>query len=108
METALINSLNIIWPFSYIKICYFHWNQSMEKQRKKFLDLLEDNISNKESFKSLITLPLIPIDMVVPVFNQLRINNQDTKLEGLFEYYENMFIKKFPPKMWNYCNTEEH
>ena len=85
METPLINSLNIIWPYSDIKICYFHWNQSMEKQRKKYSDLLEDNINNKEIFKSLITLPLIPIDMVEPVFNQLRINNQDRNLEGLFE-----------------------
>ena len=55
------------------------------KTKKKNLDLLEDNISNKESFKSLISLPLIPIDMVEPVFNQLRINNQDKNLEGLFE-----------------------
>ena len=70
------------------------------KTKKKNLDLLEDNISNKESFKSLISLPFIPIDMVEPVFNQLRISNQDKILEGLFVYYENMFIKKFPPKMW--------
>ena len=55
------------------------------KTKKKNLDLLEDNISNKERFKSLISLPLIPIDMVEPVFNQLRINNQDRNLEGLFE-----------------------
>ena len=34
METALINSLNKIWPYLDIKICYFHWNQFMEKQRK--------------------------------------------------------------------------
>ena len=43
--------------------------------------------------------------MVEPVFNQLRINNQDKNLEGLFVYYVNMFIKKFPPKMWNYFNN---
>ena len=69
METSLINSLNKIWPYSDIKICYFHLNQSMEKQRKKSSDLLEYNITNKEIFKCLITLPLIPIDMVE---NQLR------------------------------------
>ena len=47
METSLINSLNKIWPYSEIKICYFHLNQSMEKQRKKSSDLLEYNIIMK-------------------------------------------------------------
>ena len=80
----------------------------MEKQRKKYKHFLDDNISNQESFKSPLTLPLIKLDMVELVFNQLRIKNQDLELEELFNYYENMFIKKFPSEIWNYYNTENH
>ena len=56
----------------------------MEKQRKKYKNLLEINLTNQETFKSLITLPLISSDMVGCVFNYLRDNNQDFELEELF------------------------
>ena len=69
MKSALINGIKFIWPYCIIKICFFHWNQSMEKQRKKYKHLLDDNISNQESFKSLFTLPLIKLDMVELIFN---------------------------------------
>ena len=84
MESALINAAKFIQPFDKIKICFFHWHQGMEKQRKKYKNLLEINLTNQETFKSLITLPLISSDMVGCVFNYLRDNNQDFELEELF------------------------
>ena len=106
MESGLINALKDTWPYAEIKICYFHWHQAMEKQRKKFINYLNDKIENQELFKSLLTLPLIPSDIVENVFNELRNNNQDINLEPLFEYYDDMFIKKFTPDMCNYYNKE--
>ena len=93
MESSLINGIKFIWSYSIVKIYFFHWNQSLEKQRKKYKHLLDDNISNQESFKSLLTLPLIKLDMVELIFNQLRIKNQDLEY-----YYENIFIKNFHRK----------
>ena len=43
----------------------------MEKNRKKYKDILENNVSNSEAFKCLLTLPLIPQDVVESVFNEL-------------------------------------
>ena len=48
----------------------------------------------------------IPSDIVENVFNELRNNNQDINLEPLFEYYDDILIKKFTPDMWNYYNQE--
>ena len=108
MEIALINANQFIWLYSNVKICYFHWNQAMEKNRKKYKDILENNVSNNEAFKCLLTLPLIPEDVVESVFNELKSNNLCLELKELFDYYEKMFIIKFKPPMWNYYNTENH
>ena len=108
MEIALINAIQFTWPYSNVKICYIHWNQAMEKNRKKYKDILENNVSNNEAFKYLLTLPLIPEDVVESVFNELKLNNQCLELKDLFDYYEKMFIIKFKPPMWNYYNTEIH
>ena len=86
MESGLINALKDTWLDAEIKICYFHWHQAMEKQKKKFINYLNDKIENQELFKSLLTLPLIPSDIVENIFNELRNNNQDINLEPLFEY----------------------
>ena len=32
MEIVLINAIQFIWPYANVKICYFHWNQAMEKK----------------------------------------------------------------------------
>ena len=84
----------------------------MEKQRKKYKNLLEDNLTNQETFKSLITLPLIPLDIVEYVYNYQRNknhNNQEFELKELSEYYEKeLFILKYPPEMWNYFNTDKN
>ena len=58
---------------------------------KKYKDILENDISNQEAFKCLLTLPLIPEDVVEPVFNELKLNNQCLELKDLFDYYEKMF-----------------
>ena len=51
---------------------------------------------------------MIPEDVVEPVFNELKLNNQCLELKDLFDYYKKMFIIKFRPPMWNYYNTEIH
>ena len=95
MEIVLINAIQFIWPYSNVKICYFHWNQAMEKNRKKYKDIFENNVSNNEAFKCLLTLPLIQEDVVESVFNELKSNNLCLELKELFDYYEKMFIIKF-------------
>jgi hypothetical protein len=80
----------------------------MEKNRKKYKDILENNVSNNEAFKCLLTLPLIQEDVVESVFNELKSNNLCLELKELFDYYEKMFIIKFKPPMWNYYNTENN
>ena len=84
MEISLINAIQFIWTYANVKICYFHWNQAMEK---KYKDILENDISNQEAFKYLLTLPLIPEDVVESVFNELKLNNQCLELKDLFDYY---------------------
>ena len=67
------------------------------KAKKKISNILNDKIKNQEIFKSFITLSLILSDVIENVFNELRINNQDIDLEPLFDYYDDIFINKFPP-----------
>ena len=78
----------------------------MEKNRKKYKGL-ENNVSNNEAFKCLLTLPLIPEDVVESVFNELKSNNLCLELKELFDYYEKMFIIKFKPPMWELLEHRE-
>ena len=36
MKLGLINALKDTLPYADINICYFHYHQEMEKQRKKY------------------------------------------------------------------------
>lgn len=54
------------------------------KAKKKISNILNDKIKNQEIFKSFITLPFIPSDIIENIFNELRINNQDIDLEPFF------------------------
>ncbi len=56
----------------------------MEKNRRKYKDILEKNISNIEGFKCLLTPPLILEDVVESVFNELKSNNLCLELKELF------------------------
>ena len=108
MELSLINSIKYMWPYSKIKICYFHWKQAMENQRKKYKDILKNSLANQETFKCLLTLPLIPTDMVELIFKEIRNNNHDFELNELFDYFEKIYINKFKPELWNYFKLENN
>ena len=47
----------------------------MENKRKKYQVILKNSVSNQEAFKCLLTLPLIPADMVELIFNTIWNNN---------------------------------
>ena len=95
---AIIQCKNLLFPFE----------SSNGKKQKENKDILENNVSNNEAFKYLLTLPLIPENVVESIFNELKSNNLCLELKELFDYYEKMFIIKFKPPMWNYYNTENH
>ena len=80
----------------------------MENQRKKYKDILKNSLSNQETFKYLITLPLIPTDMVELIFKEIRNNNHDFELNELFDYFEKIYINKFKPELWNYFKLENN
>ena len=80
----------------------------MENKRKKYQVILKNSVSNQEAFKCLLTLPLIPADMVELMFNEIRNNNQNLELDELCEYYEKIFIQKFKLEMWNYFKNENN
>ena len=82
MEISLINAIQFIWPYANVKICIFPLESS---NGKKYKDILENDISNQEAFKCLLTLPLIPEDVVESVFNELKLNNQCLELKDLFD-----------------------
>lgn len=37
-EMSIINAINSVFPDSNIKLCNFHYNQNIEKNRKKFIN----------------------------------------------------------------------
>ena len=82
----------------------FPLETSYGKQKKKYQNILNNSVSNQETFKCLLTLPLIPADMV----DEIRNNNQNLELDELFEYYEKIFIKKYKPEMWNYFKNKNN
>ena len=64
----------------------------MENKRKKYKDILKNSVSNQETFKCLLTLPLITTDMVELIFKEIKNNNQNFELNELFDYFEKYTI----------------
>ena len=52
-EIGLSNAIIRVWNESQIKYCFFHFQQIIERKRKKYLDLYNDNIDVKEIFNKL-------------------------------------------------------
>lgn len=99
---AIIKAINSVFPESKIKLCNFHYNQNIEKNRKKFMDLYNNNDSCKETFKKLRTLPFIPTAYVVHILNLIITNNKIKELSEYLKSFLNTYTKKYEVEMWNY------
>ena len=101
-ELALSNAIINVWNSSEIKYCYFHYQQLIERKRKKFIDLFNNEIEIKELFKRIKTLPLIKPIYVKDVFDLIKSNNRFEELEEFLVYYEEQFFNIYDIKYWNY------
>ena len=99
---AIIKAIKSVFPESKIKLCNFHFNQNIEKNRKKFIDLYNNNNSCKEIFKKLRTLPFIPKEYVVPILNIIITNNKIKELSEYLKSFLNTYTKIYEVEMWNY------
>ena len=68
-ELELSNAMTRVWNSSEIKYCYFHNQQLIERKRKKYIDLFNNEIEIKEFFKRIKALPLIKPIYVKDVFD---------------------------------------
>ena len=83
-EIGLSNAIIRVWNESQIKYCFFHFQQIIERKRKKYLDLYNDNIDVKEIFKRIRTLPLIKPEYVIDVFSFIKSKNKYKDLDSFF------------------------
>ncbi len=107
-EIGLINAARAAWPASKIKLCLFHFRQSIERKKKQYNNLLKNEIEVQQIFKQINTLPLIPIEYVEPVFTTIENENRFNELNSFFIYFRETYIKRFNPELWNYYNIANH
>ena len=89
-----------------IRNCLFHYEQSIERKRKHYFNLYNNNSEVRDSFKRIRTLPLIPCEYVIEVFDLIKAKNTFEELEEFFNYFHSTYIERYDIEFWNYYNEE--
>ena len=94
-EEGLYQVALTLFPRINIKFCYWHFQQLMEKRRKKFLAEYTNYQEVRELFKRVITLPFI--DKI-----KGDTDNLPNCIKEFIIYFENQFIEHYPLLYWSY------
>lgn len=97
-EEGLYQAALIVFPRINIKFCYWHFQQFMEKRRKKFLAEYTNYQEVRELFKRVITLLFIDTKYIKDVFNKIKreIENLPNCINEFILYFEHQFIEHYP------------
>lgn len=99
-ELALIKACKAQFNKSKLYGCFFHFKQAIKKNLKKFL-ISKDNI--KLITKSIDFLTIINKSDINKAISYLefKYNNLKPEFKNFLIYFEKIWIKKFPPTLWN-------
>ena len=82
----------------------FSCSTNIERKRKKYLDIYNEENEVKEEFKGIRILPLINPIYIDNAFSIIKSNNKFKILEDFMDYFENTFLKAYDIEWWNYFN----
>ena len=96
--------------------CLFHWSQCVWRKVQKYG--LAATYSHEPAIHDIISkvlsLPLLPANQIIEVFERLSAEARSPQLRRLFDYVQNQWIegRDFPPTTWSvyrrYTRTNNH
>ena len=100
-EKGLLKALGR-FPCS-VKCCQFHMSQSIWRfvSKRGLQGRYRSDAVFRKRVRSLMTLPLLPTDVVKRAFKELRpLFAGDTELMAVYQYYADVWMKSFPVELW--------
>ena len=96
-EDAICSSIKTIWPNTEIKLCYFHFGQTILKRvnNNYFKNLIRNNPSIEKIIYGSKALVLIPPEVVIPIWEKLKKKNitiADPFLNEYVQYFDKEWI----------------
>ena len=103
-ESAVWGAVNEVLPNVEQKGCLFHFTQAIFRKIKRLglQTAYEKDPGTSRILKSLMGLPFIPQEYIVPVFNTMEQDNKCKELQKFFAYMKKYWIESriFAPKAW--------
>ncbi|CAF1014771.1 unnamed protein product [Brachionus calyciflorus] len=111
-ESALMKSVNSVFPDVILKGCWFHYSQAI---RKNLFSLgFKFNYLNDWKFKfwvkRFISIPLIPVENIIQAFNIIieEIPLNDEKIINFIKYYQKQWLNgSISPEIWNHHDSQK-
>ena len=108
-EDAICSSIKTIWPNAEIKLCYFHFGQTILKRvnNNYFKNLIRNNPSIEKIIYGSKALVLIPPEVVIPIWEKLKKKNitiADPFLNEYVQYFDKEWIIGTEISYWNFYN----
>lgn len=97
-EGGLRKSIEEQYPRANLRGCWFHFCEAVRRNAKRFglSALFKDDIEAKLIFKSLLCIPLLPENLIIDGYNQIKKrafeNNLVRPLQKLFNYFESYWL----------------
>lgn len=94
-EYSLLNAIRTCFPSTIHIGCYFHFKQANQKNMVK----LQINAATQTKLHVVLQkLTLLGEEQIIETLGLLK--TKYTKLSPYWNYFERVWIKKFPPKLW--------
>ena len=106
-EDAICSSNKTIWPNAEIKLCYFHFGQNILKRvnNNYFKNLIRNKISIEKIVYGSKALALIPHEVVIPIWEELKkksITIAEPILNEYVQYFDKEWIIATEISYWNF------
>lgn len=110
-EQALLQSVNLHFPDTDVKGCFFHFSQCLWRwvQNHGHVVLYKENEEFRILVKHAAALAYLPPAMVRLAWSTIRLNYSDgsAAAEAFVDYFSNTWTKDFPIALWNHFEATE-
>lgn len=110
-ENGMRKAIKECWPEVELHGCWFHYCQAIRKRCRKhnLTKLLKKNRSAKIIQKSIMSLPLLPAELIKEGYDCIkkfaRKKRQFKRFNALFKYFERYWLKQVPNAYFIYFSN---
>lgn len=99
-ETAMRNAISGQYPNCKLRACWFHYCQAIKKNASRIgglVHLIRNNELEREMYYKLMCLPLLPENVILDAFNELKTKSEQIESVGFhnfLQYFERQWMTR--------------